>query len=184
MDKNPGGGKETESKEKAEERKESKPDSSSEIREIEKRIFSTFAEVASSIGYSPIHGQIIGALLIKGKLSLQELARETGYSASMISLSLDLLEVLGVIKKVKKIADRKLYIELSGDLLEALKNAILSKTEKSISSFMAEFEEGKKKLQGMETPESQKTLKTIEALESEIKRLQSYITLLSKTRLP
>ena len=61
---------------------------------VQERIYSTFGEVASSIGYSPIHGRIIGALLVNGgELSLQAVARETGYSLSMVSLSLDLLEL-------------------------------------------------------------------------------------------
>jgi len=155
------------------------------VKEIEKKIFSTFSDVASSIGYSPLHGQIIGVLLVKDKaLSLQELAKETGYSPSMISLSLDLLEVLNVVKKVKKAADRKLYIELSGDLLEALKNAVIVKLSKSVSSSLKEFEDGKKELSSLEGNEKERVLKTIETLETEIKRLKTYVDLLSKTNLP
>lgn len=156
-----------------------------EIKEIERNIFSTFAEVASAIGYSPLHGQLIAVILVRGKpLCLQEIATETGYSTSMISLSLDLLEVLGIIKKVKKMGDRKLYVELSGDLLEALKNAIIVKLSKSISSSLSGFEEGKKKLDSLQGEESKRVLKTIQTLEKEIKRLKIYVDLLSKTRLP
>ena len=72
-------------------------------KEIEEKILDRFAEVASSIGYSPLHGKIIGVLIVRGKpMSLQEVAKATGYSSSMVSLSLDLLELLGIIKKGKK----------------------------------------------------------------------------------
>ncbi len=156
-----------------------------EISRIDRKIYNTFAEVASSIGYSPIHGQLIGALLLRGRsLSLQELAKETGYSAGMVSLSLDLLEVLGVIKKVKKPGDRRLYVELSGDLLGALKKAILSKVTKSVDSFMAEFSDAKEKLSGMDSDNAKKTLETIGTLEKEIGRLKSYMDLLSKAEMP
>lgn len=158
---------------------------SEHIKEIEKKIFSTFAEVANTLGYSPLHGQIIAVLLVRGKsLSLQEIAQETGYSVSMISLSLDLLELLGVVKKIKKAADRKLYVEFSGDLLEALKSAILVKVSKSISSSLSEFEEGKKKLENVQDEEGKRVLSTIETLENQIKRLKTYVDLLSKTKLP
>ena len=154
-------------------------------KDIENKILDTFADVASSIGYSPIHGKIIGILLVKDQtLSLQELAEKTGYSASMVSLSLDLLEVLGIIKKVKKTADRKLYVELSGDLLECLKRAILIKLEKSITTSLQEFEDSKKQLDGLEGKEKDRVLKTINVLEEQINRLNSYVKLLSKTRLP
>jgi len=114
---------------------------------IKNKIFSTFADLASSLGYSPVHGKIIGALLVAGEpLSLQELAKETGYSSSMVSLSLDLLEVLGVVKKVKKTADRKLYVELSGDLVASLKNAMVMRIKKSIEDSLTEFSYNREQL--------------------------------------
>lgn len=154
--------------------------------EIEERIFSTFAGVASTIGYSPLHGKIIGALLVKGKpVSLQELARETGYSSSTISLSLDFLELLGVIKRVKIPTDRRLFISLQGDLLEALKKGMLIRIKKSVSDSFQEFEEMRQKLrESGDGGEKKRLIKTIGVLEREIKRLDRYLDLLSDTRLP
>ena len=152
---------------------------------LEEKIYSTFSEVASSIGYSPLHGRIIGVLLVKGKpLSLQELAKETGYSTSMISLSLDLLEVLGVIKKVKKTADRQLYIILQGDLLEILKNAIVTKVTKSVSNTLADFGDSRESLKSLPREQRKETERTLDILEKEIKRLDRYMRLLGKMRLP
>ena len=153
--------------------------------EIQKKIYSTFASVASSIGYSPLHGKIIGVLLVKNRpISLQELGKETGYSISMLSLSLDFLEVLGVIKKVKKEADRKLYVSLGGDLLECLKRAITIKIERSIGSSLAEFEESKKELAKLEGKEKIEVERTLEILENQIKRLNRYVRLLAEISLP
>jgi DNA-binding transcriptional regulator GbsR (MarR family) len=154
-------------------------------KDIRKKIFSTFSDVAGSIGYSPLHGEIIGILLVNNRsLSLQDIAKETGYSPGMISLSLDLLEVLGVVKKMKKPGDRKLYAQLSGDLLGCLKSAVLIKVEKSIQNSLADFEDTKKQLVGLEEGEKKRILETINVLEKQIKRLDKYISLLSKTRLP
>ena len=153
--------------------------------DIEKQIYSTFASVTSVAGYSDLHGKILAVLLVEGKpLSLQEVARKTGYSSSMISLSLDFLEVMGIVKKVKKTADRKLYLELHGDLLQALKNAIVMKAKKSASESLMALDEKKKKLKGMKNGQSDKMLKTLEILEKEIKRLEGYIDLLSVVELP
>jgi len=147
---------------------------------LEKRILDTFAEVAGSIGYSPLHGKIIGVLLVKDRpMSLQDVARVTGYSSSMVSLSLDLLDVLGVIKKVKKTGDRKLYIELSGDLLECLKKAFVMKLERSIKGSLNEFENLRKSAKSDASASN-----TLDVLEKEIKRLETYINLLSKIKLP
>ena len=43
------------------------------------KIHSTFAAVATSLGYSEVHGRIIAALLVNQEpLSLQELSEKTG----------------------------------------------------------------------------------------------------------
>ncbi len=154
--------------------------------EIEKKILSTFSETANALGYSPLHGSIIGVLLVKDRpMSLQEIAEETGYSTSMISLSLDLLEVLGVIKKMKKTGDRKLYIKLDGDLLEVLKNAIIIKLSKSIRHSLTDFDESRKKLHTINSStDRERVKKKIDVLEKELKRLQSYVEILSDVKLP
>ena len=152
---------------------------------IQEKIYDTFAEVASSIGYSPLHGKIIGALLVNNReMSLKEIAKETGYSVSMISLSLDLLEILGVIKKIKKTGDRNLYVSLQGDLLECLKNAIIMRVQKSISNTLSEFESAKKQLNALSTSEKQNSLKSIAILENHIKRLEKYVNMLAEIKLP
>ncbi len=160
------------------------PDSN-EIREIERKIFNTFGEVAKSVGFSPVHGNVIAALLVGGSsLSLQDLAKKTGYSTSMVSLSLDLLEILGIIKKVKKPTDRKLYIELNGDLLESLKRILLMKIRKNISDSLFEFEESRKRLEKLKGENKKDVLKAINTLEEQIKRLKKYVDLLSEIELP
>jgi DNA-binding transcriptional regulator GbsR (MarR family) len=153
--------------------------------EIKDRILSTFGQVASTLGYSPLHGKIIGVLVVKDRpVSLNEVAEETGYSVSMISLSLDLLETLGVIRKTRKPGDRKLYIQLSGDLLDTLRRAVVMKVEKSINQSLEDFGSAREKLDEYEGPEKESIVKTLNKLEKELKRFNSYVAVLSKIRLP
>lgn len=145
---------------------------------IEEKIFTTFASVASSLGYSDVHGRILAVLLAAGRpLSLQELSRKSGYSDSAISLSLDLLELVGIIKKRKNIGDRKLYVSLEGDLLEGLRRVLMLKLQKEIVISLAEFENYK-------NLNDAKALRTIEILEKEIKRLQDYVNQLAEVGIP
>jgi len=154
-------------------------------KQIERKILDSFATVAETIGYSPLHGKIIGVLLLEGRpTSLPEIAKETGYSISMISLSLDFLEIMEVVKKVKKSGDRKLYVELNGDLLSILKKAIVTRVKKTLSSSINDFEEGKKRLAQMNSEEAKQTKRAIDILEKEIKRLEYYVDLLADIELP
>lgn len=153
-------------------------------REIEKNIFSTFAEIASAIGYSEIHGRIIAALLVSDKkLSLNELSKKTGYSLSTISLSLDLLELFGMIKKIKKVGDRKLYVELQGNLLEGLKRALVIRVQKSIDETLNKFDKYKESLNNGKDKENKKVLNTLKILEKEVQRVDKYINLLKELKL-
>jgi DNA-binding transcriptional regulator GbsR (MarR family) len=154
-----------------------------DIEKIEKEIYSLFAEVAGTLGYSEVHGRIIAALLVRGgKASLQELAKETGYSVPMVSLSLDLLEFFGMVKKVKHVGDRRLYVELQGNLLDGLKKAFLSRLQKSIENSLKKFEEYRKELKSSSSKGNEKVMKTLEILEKEIKRLQKYLEAVSKIK--
>ncbi len=149
------------------------------------KIYSTFGEVAKTIGYSPIHGKIIAALMVNNsEMSLQDLAKETGYSISMISLSLDLLEMMGVIRKSRKRGDRNLYISLQGDLLETLKNAIVMRIRKSIDTTLSDIKGSQKEIQALPAKEREKARRAIALLEREVKRLERYVSILSHARLP
>src|SRR3989338_6954511 len=114
-------------------------------RGIEEKIYSTFASIASSIGYSEVHGRIIAALLVSNRqLSLNEIAKKTGYSLAAISISLDLLEIVGMFKKIKNPKDRKVYARLEGDMIVGLRNAMLFKLQKEIYNTLVELEKYKK----------------------------------------
>lgn len=140
--------------------------------EAEKRIISNFGAVASALGYNEVHGKILAVLLVEGQsVALQDLASKTSYSLSTISLSIDFLEVLGVIKKMRK--DRKIYVELVSDLFDCLRKAALLRIEKSIGNALKDFESERNKTA------DKKLLKTINILEKEIKRLQNFVDLIS-----
>ncbi len=146
---------------------------------IEEKIYSTFAAVSSSIGYSEVHGRIIAALLVSNKpLSLDELCKKTKYSMAAISISLDLLEIVGIVRKIKNLKDRKIYAKLEGDIIGGLKNAMLFKIQKEIYSTLSELENYKKANISNESKEA------IKKLEKEVKRLGIYIDSLSKVEIP
>lgn len=154
-------------------------------KQLERKILESFAAVAETIGYSPLHGKIIGVLLLEGKpVSLEGMAKGTGYSASMISLSIDFLELMEVIKRVKKTGDRRLYVELNGDLLTILKKAIVMRVKKVLGNSLTEFEDSRKHLAKLSPEEKKRIEKAICTLEKEIQRLDYYVNLLAGIELP
>ncbi len=156
-----------------------------DIEDVKDEIYSSFSNTASSIGYDEIHGRIIAALIMDGdEMSLQELSEETGYSSSSISLSLDLLEVLGIIEKVKKKGDRKLYVKMEGDILEGLKQAIVIQLQKTIAGTIESLEEYEGKLEEFDSEDSDSILEGLTTLNRQMKRLERYVDKLSEVEIP
>ncbi len=146
---------------------------------VSRKIYSTFAGVASSLGLSEVHGTVIGALLVANRpLALQDIAKKTGYSLSSVSISIDLLEILGIVRKHRNLGDRKVYVNLEGDLLASLKKAFLLKLQKEIFLTTAELEKF------AATAADQNSKKAVKALQKETERLQKYISKLSEVELP
>jgi DNA-binding transcriptional regulator GbsR (MarR family) len=147
--------------------------------EVSKKIFATFAGVASSLGFNEVHGTIIGSVLVANKpVSLQDIAKRTGYSLSSVSISVDLLELIGIVRKIKNLGDRKIYVKLEGDLLDSLKKAFMLKIQKEIFITKMELEKFKPVVK------DQNTKKTIEVMQVEVDRLQKYINKLAEVELP
>lgn len=145
------------------------------MKQLHDKVYNKFSSVASSLGYSEVHGRILSALIIANRpLSMDELSKITGYSSASISLSLDFLELVGIVKKFKKKGDRKIYSRLDGDLLEGLRKAILFKLQKEIVRTLDELSVIKRS----------NNKKTIQLLEKELKRLEEYVIRLSKVPIP
>lgn len=147
--------------------------------EVRKNVCSTFASVATSLGYSEVHGRVVAALMAAGdKLSLQEISSMTSYAPSSVSASLDLLELVGIVKKVKTAGDRKVYARLDGDLIATLRNAFLFKVKKETSEKTAELQEFRSQAR------DKKTREMLCRLEAEIQRLDAYLGALEKVEVP
>ncbi|MFH1424540.1 MAG: hypothetical protein ABIG20_02535 [archaeon] len=156
-----------------------------QIDKIESEIINDFTVAASLFGYSEVHGRILAALLVEGgDLSLEDLAKKTSYSTSMISLSLDLLAVIGMITKVKKPGDRKLYVSLQGEILPALKIAIVLKIQQGVVKGRANFEEYRKEVRMLKDSKKKKVLVTLDKLDHELERIEKYINRLAEVELP
>ena len=147
--------------------------------EFRKSIYSTFSAVASTLGYSEVHGMIISSLLVENKpLCLDDIAKKTGYSLSSISISLDLLELVGIIRKIKNTGDRKIYVKLEGDLLESLRTAFILKLKKEILKTKMEMSKHRS------DSKDKNTSQMICTMEKELKRLDTYIDRLAQVQIP
>jgi len=134
------------------------------------KVYEIFGNLVSTLGYSRVHASILASLFIHKKLSLKELSEKTKYSLPSISLSLDLLELLGLVRRFRKDKSKEVYVELEGDLLLALKKVVLMKINRGIKIAIEELKSEKSK--------------DAKKIESEILRLKKYVDALNKVKIP
>ena len=134
------------------------------------KIYEIFSNLISTLGYSKVHGYVLATLFIHKELTLKEIAKKARYSLSSISLSIDLLELLGLVEKYRKNSSKEIYIKLKGDLLLALKEIVLVKINRGIKTALEELEK--------------EVSKEARKVEKEILRLKKYVDALNKIDIP
>ena len=69
-------------------------------------------------GLSELTSKITGILYSEsGEVSLEELAKRTGYCLSAISTEIKVLEGIGIIRRMKKPGSRKVYLFMDKDIM-------------------------------------------------------------------
>jgi HTH-type transcriptional regulator, osmoprotectant uptake regulator len=87
-------------------------------------------ENAKSNGLDAFSSKIVAILFLENEaISLEELAKKTGYGLSSISTGVTLLEKLGFIKKSKIPPSKKIYVKMENDISEVILNMLKKKHE-------------------------------------------------------
>ncbi|MDD1750189.1 MAG: MarR family transcriptional regulator [Methanothrix sp.] len=108
--------------------------------DVRSHIQNSFIQWARMKGYSDSTGFLVGLVFLsKGPLSLDELCQETGYSKSTVSSNMNLLERLGLVKRIMIRGDKRhIYAPITDPLL--IRNIILSSINTEIQIFGEDLE--------------------------------------------
>jgi len=114
-----------------------------------RHIIDACVQSAKSKGYSDACGVLRGTLFLADQpLSLDDLAEETGYSKSTVCLNMNLLENLGIAKRVIVPGDkRSRYTALSDP--NSMKAALLTNIKKEVQAILAALDQTQRDLEAM-----------------------------------
>jgi DNA-binding transcriptional regulator GbsR (MarR family) len=99
----------------------------------EKDFIELMATNARNNGLDELSSRIISILYAEPmEMSLQEIARRTGYSLSAISTSMKFLEGTRIVKRTRKPKSKKVYFYIGKDLLEQFQEAMRIKYETNV----------------------------------------------------
>ena len=84
-------------------------------------------------GLDELSSKILATLFIETEeISLEDLAKKTGYSLSSLSTSLKLMEATGIIHKFKKPHSKKMYLKMENDMIQTMLNMLKGKQQHMI----------------------------------------------------
>ena len=86
--------------------------------EIEREFLDIYTVLGAHQGVDEQFSRIYGLVLVSPEdLSLDEIARKTGYSLASVSSKAKMLESIGLVRKLRKPKSRKLYLTVNKDPL-------------------------------------------------------------------
>ncbi len=103
-------------------------------------VLANFEVLFKARGLSAVHGRVFGTLLLSGaQMTQKQIARESGYSVPAVSIALDELVKLGLVKKRKK--QRTFYYSADADLPKIMHDFLKTIKKDYVEPFLREIKE-------------------------------------------
>jgi DNA-binding transcriptional regulator GbsR (MarR family) len=147
-----------------------------DLSQIEKNFIDKTGKISKQWGLGEPAGRVWATLLFADTpLSQRQIAEKTGYSLSLVSPSLKILEKLNMIRSIRGESKEKLY-ELTVSFIEAFNGLIKRFLEQDVKPLIEQLEEVKE----IHDPNKKNKLRR---LIQEYKRLEMYLSLFTKLML-
>jgi DNA-binding transcriptional regulator GbsR (MarR family) len=140
--------------------------------EFDKEFTEYFMEVGEAQGLDESMIKIISVLFLEpDEISMNDLAKKTGYSLASISNKIKLLEPARIIRRLKRPGTKKVFLYMEKDFIEIMKKQLLVKHESMIKIAKERLPSIIKKYHGkMKTDAQKKKLKIVEDYYRQIER--------------
>ena len=128
-------------------------------------------------GYSECSSRVLATALVEpNEISLEDLAKNTGYSLASVSTVLNtklkFLERLGVYKKYSKPGSKRVFVYADMDLARIQKEAFAYKVKNQIRPALKRIPQIIKKYSRLKDEKSKRELKKLRKMESDLKKME------------
>jgi len=101
--------------------------------ELDDEIIEFYRTAGRMQGIDDSLATILGTLYLEpGEMSMEELAKKTGYSLASISNKIKMLEPSGIIRRVRKPGTKKIFLYAEKDIMRIMKKTLVMKQESVI----------------------------------------------------
>ncbi len=104
------------------------------MEELDKKFIELYRKIGEIQGIDCSIAAIFAKLYIEPKeISMEELAKSTGYSLASISNKVHFIENISPLRKFRKPGSKKVFLYMEKDILSILRNAFLKKERYAVS---------------------------------------------------
>jgi DNA-binding transcriptional regulator GbsR (MarR family) len=145
---------------------------------LENEIIEFFQAATKLQGGDESLGTIFGILYTEpSEISMEDLAKKTGYSLASICNKVRMFETTGMIKRSRKPHTKKIFVSVEKDCMQMIKKIMLMKQESVIKLAKEKIPQLIKKYSGKKLgPEQKQKLRLMENYHGEILKLEKITT--------
>jgi len=144
---------------------------------LEKEMIEFYQTTGRLQGLDSSLSTIIGVLFLEPEeISMEELAKKTGYSLASICNKIKMIEPSGWIKRIRKPHTKKIYLYMEKDIMKIMKNIFLLKQESVIRLAKEKVPSILERYKNMKLSEEQKKkLRIIEDYYKQVLKFELFI---------
>lgn len=153
------------------------------VDEVKEEVTDACMKVMENFGFNPTLMRIYFTIFFAPEeLGLKEICEDTGYSVSMISSQMSILERLSDIRKFKKPGSKRIYYECQHDVKIVMKKK-MTESMNIIANVTRVLKESDEKLARDKDPESERIRGYLNDMRKEYGKAGIFFKLLRKARL-
>lgn len=100
------------------------------MEDVDRKFVEVYKEISKGEGIDESVSAIFARIYIEPEdISMEDLAKETGYSLASISNKVNMLELLLPIKKIRKPGTKKIFLSVEKNMMNILKEVFIRKEE-------------------------------------------------------
>ncbi len=117
------------------------------MKELDSKFIEYLGDMGKSFGLDDLPLKVFAVLFIEpDEISLEEIAKKTGYSLASISMTTKMLESMRAIKRIRKPGSKKVFFYMDKDMvrwnlikLDLAKNSIIKPAKQQLPGLIKEY---------------------------------------------
>jgi len=144
--------------------------------DVKREFVEKYIKLWKSFGFNETIGRIYGELFFAEKpLTMEEIAKRTGYSVSTVCNAMSIIEQLMDVKKFKKPGSKRVYFQCEHNLLISLDKIVKKAWRSEVKYMLSMLREAEEKLSNEKTEKAKMYKEYISTMRKDYEMIDSFL---------